>query len=184
MPIEDSYTSDGSSDDEHHASETDEERQSYKSEGASDDEHRATHASGDPPSEALSPEEALEEVAIKSGDNSDEEPVASEAGQAQQPAVMKPEENHTEGPNDSDAASDNEGVESGSKPLPEGVYLVERVLQKQWSGKKLWLRIKWKGLKSASWELAEHMRNELGEKDYEELLETAPRKRRKKGPKW
>jgi hypothetical protein len=92
---------------------------------------------------------------------------------------MKPGENLTEAPNDSDAASDNELVD-----LPEGVYLVERVLQKQWSGKKLWLRIKWKGLKSASWELAEHMRNELGEKDYEELLETAPRKRRKKGPKW
>jgi hypothetical protein len=92
---------------------------------------------------------------------------------------MKPEENLAEAQNDSDAASDNERVD-----LPEGVYLVERVVQKQWSGKKLWLKIKWKGLKSVSWELAEHMRNELGEKDYEELLETAPRKRRKKGPKW
>jgi hypothetical protein len=180
-PIEESYKSGGSSDNEHHASETDQEQDpgavsreetpiedSYKSEGASDDEHHATHASRDPQPEALGPEEALEEVPNKSGVNSDEEPIASEAGRAQQPAVMKP-----------DAGSDNERDD-----LPEGVYLVERVLQKQRSGKKLWLKIQWKGLKSASWELAEHMRNELGEKDYEELLETAPRKRRKKGPKW
>jgi hypothetical protein len=208
QPIEDSYKSDGSSDDEHHASETDEEQRSYKSEyasddehhasetdqeqdpgavsreetpiedsykseGASDDEHHATHASRDPQPEALGPEEALQVVPNESEVNSDEEFVASEAGRAQQPAVRKP-----------DVASDTERVDSEGNPLPEGVYLVERILEKQWSGKKLWLKIKWKGLKSASWELAEHMRNELGEKDYEELLETAPRKRRKKGPKW
>jgi hypothetical protein len=185
-PIEDSYKSEGASDDEHHASETDQEQDSgamsreetpiedsYKSEGASDDEHHATHASHDPQPEALGPEEALQVVPNESEVNSDEELVASEAGRAQQPAVRKP-----------DVASDTERVDSEGNPLPEGVYLVERILEKQRSGKKLWLKIKWKGLKSASWELAEHMRNELGEKDYEELLETAPRKRRKKGPKW
>jgi hypothetical protein len=68
--------------------------------------------------------------------------------------------------------------------LPDGVYLTERVVESRRTSGKLWLKIKWKGVKTPSWELAEYMRNELGEEDYKELLETKPRKRRKKASKW
>jgi hypothetical protein len=65
-----------------------------------------------------------------------------------------------------------------------GVYEIERLLEKQWSGRVLWLKIKWKTLATGSWEKADHMREELGEEDYQALLDTLPRKRRKKGSKW
>jgi hypothetical protein len=74
--------------------------------------------------------------------------------------------------------------DTGTKALSDGVYEIEGLRGKQWSAGKLWLKIKWKSLPTPSWELAEHMRNELGENDYQELLETMPRKRRKKAPKW
>jgi hypothetical protein len=74
--------------------------------------------------------------------------------------------------------------DSGTKALPDGVYEIEGLRGKQWSAGKLWLKIKWKNLPSPSWELAEHMREELGDNDYEELLQTMPRKRPKKAPKW
>jgi hypothetical protein len=82
------------------------------------------------------------------------------------------------------ASSVAEDQDSGTKALPDGVYEIEGLRGKQWSAGKLWLKIKWKSLPSPSWELAEHMRKELGDKDYEELLQTMPRKRRKKAPKW
>jgi hypothetical protein len=82
------------------------------------------------------------------------------------------------------ASGDAEDQDSGTKALPDGVYEIEGLRGKQWSAGKLWLHIKWKTLPTPSWELAEHMRNELGEEDYQELLETMPRKRRKKAPKW
>jgi hypothetical protein len=66
----------------------------------------------------------------------------------------------------------------------DGVYVIERVLKKQWSGRVLWLRIKWLDVPNASWEKAEHIRNELGEEGYQELMETLPRKRRKRAAKW
>jgi hypothetical protein len=66
----------------------------------------------------------------------------------------------------------------------DGVYDIERVLKKQWSGKVLWLRIKWVDVPNASWEKAEHIRNELGEEGYQELMETLPRKKRKRAAKW
>jgi hypothetical protein len=61
---------------------------------------------------------------------------------------------------------------------------IERVLTTQRTSGKLWLKIKWKGIPTGSWELAEYMRSELGEEDYQELLETKPRKRRKKASAW
>jgi hypothetical protein len=69
-------------------------------------------------------------------------------------------------------------------PAFAGVFEVERLLEKQWSGKILWLKIKWKGIPTGSWEKAEHMKADLGEEAYQELLETKPRKRRKKTGKW
>jgi hypothetical protein len=61
---------------------------------------------------------------------------------------------------------------------------IERVLTTQWSSGKLWLKIKWKGIRTASWEPADYMRSQLGEKDFQELLEIKPRKRRKKASAW
>jgi hypothetical protein len=89
-----------------------------------------------------------------------------------------------------DASAATEPPSEGEDPpveelqLPDGVYLTERVVESRRTSGKLWLKIKWKGVKTPSWELAEHMRNELGEEDYKELLETKPRKRRKKASKW
>jgi hypothetical protein len=77
-----------------------------------------------------------------------------------------------------------EDHDTGTKALPDGIYEIEGLRGRQWSAGKLWLKIKWKNLPTPSWELADHMRNELGEEDYEELLQTKPRKRRKKAPKW
>jgi hypothetical protein len=89
-----------------------------------------------------------------------------------------------------DALTATEPVSEGEdhpveeEQLPDGVYLTERVVETRRTSGKLWLKIKWKGVKTPSWELAEYMRNELGEEDYKELLETKPRKRRKKASKW
>jgi hypothetical protein len=69
-------------------------------------------------------------------------------------------------------------------PAFEGVFQIERLLEKQWSGKVLWLKIKWIGVPKGSWERAEHIKEDLGEEAYQELLETKPRKRRKKAGKW
>jgi hypothetical protein len=66
----------------------------------------------------------------------------------------------------------------------EGVFEIERLLEKQWSGKILWLKIKWKGIAKGSWEKADHIKEDLGEEGYQELLETKPRKKRKKASKW
>jgi hypothetical protein len=66
----------------------------------------------------------------------------------------------------------------------EGVFEIERLLEKKRFGKVLWLKIKWKTVAKGSWEKAEHMQKELGEEAYQELLETKPRKRRKKAAKW
>jgi hypothetical protein len=69
-------------------------------------------------------------------------------------------------------------------PSFEGVFDIERLLDKQWSGKILWLKIKWKGLATGTWEKADHIKEDLGEEGYQELLETKPRKKRNKASKW
>jgi hypothetical protein len=83
--------------------------------------------------------------------------------------------------------SDNVGAPPAAvsqEPQFEGVFEIERLLEKKRFGKVLWLKIKWKTVAKASWEKAEHMLKELGEEAYQELLETKPRKRRKKADKW
>jgi hypothetical protein len=97
---------------------------------------------------------------------------------------LRPDEDSTTETSSGMAAPEVNGCPSDGDTLPDGVHFVERLLQKQWSAGKLWLKIKWKGLPTGTWELADHMRSELGEQDYEELLETKPRKRRKKAAKW
>jgi hypothetical protein len=91
-----------------------------------------------------------------------------------------PTSNDEAQPNDTGASS-APGTED---PAFEGVFEIERLLERQRSGKILWLKIKWKGIPTGSWEKAEHILAEIGEEAYQELLETKPRKKRKKAAKW
>jgi hypothetical protein len=98
--------------------------------------------------------------------------------------------NSGQGPRGVNAESPSVAGSSGGSSTngPPDIYTkkteIERILTTQRSSGKLWLKIKWKGIPTGSWELAEYMRSELGEEDYQELLETKPRKRRKKAPSW
>jgi hypothetical protein len=98
------------------------------------------------------------------------------------PAASSQRVQDPELPVDHESEHEMPGARGASKvetedPAIQEVIPVERLLKKQWSGKVLWLKVKWVGISTGSWEKADHMRNELGDEDYQELLETLPKKR-------